>query len=357
MKTKLYELNDIVTRMITAENPNGEKGGACKAEEGVTKFFSRNLGKGWKMSPCIDIQPKTTAVIMDVAAEGMVQSMWMGGHLSRDLIIRIYYEGEEIPAVECPLPDFFGNGYLNNIDKPFKAPFYPLNSLMICINPNNALNCYWEMPFRKHIKITMENIGERVANFFYQINYCEMKIPTNAGYFYAVFNRTNPIEFKKNHIILEGIKGNGVYVGTSLSVGLNGSGGWWGEGEVKFYLDGDEEYPSLCTTGTEDYFCGGYDWDVGGKYTVYSTPYSGMFFLETPDGLYNSQQRFAMYRWHITDPIRFKEDIRVEIQDLGWYPNAEYKPRQDDFSSVAFFYLDKPSHPRKPLPDRAKLEI
>lgn len=354
---KLYELNDMVTRMITAENPNGEKGGACRAETGATAYFSRNLGKGWKMSPCIDIEPGATAVLMDVRCEGVIQSMWMGGTLSRELILRVYWEDEEVPAVACPLPDFFGNGFLNNFDRPFKAPFYPLNSLMVCVNPNNALNCYWEMPFRKAAKITLENIGERKVNFFYQINFCEKKVHENAGYFFARFRRTNPVPFKENFVVLPRTEGNGQYVGTALSVGLNGSGGWWGEGEMKFFLDGDAEYPSLCTTGTEDYFCGGYDWDVGGKYTPYSTPYAGMFYLNAPDGLYNSQQRFAMYRWHVVDPIRFRKDVRVELQDLGWYPNAEYKPRRDDFSAVAYFYLDRPSCPLDPLPDRAGLEI
>lgn len=345
--------NNSVTHTITAENKTGEKGGACRAVNGTGAHAARDLGKGYKISPSIIVNGNTTAVIADIATEGSIQSIWFGGDVTRDFIIRFYWDGDSTPAVECPLPDFFGNGWLNNLSSPFKGPFFNLNSIPVCINPNNALLCFWHMPFRKGFKITIENRSDKNLCTFYQINYCEKSIPDDFLYFHAQFRRTNPIPFKENHIILDEVKAKGNYVGTSLCVGLNSGGNWWGEGEVKFYIDGDKEYPSLCTTGTEDYFGGSFDWEVDGKYTTYSTPFCGMHYFRDSDGLYNPQQRFAMYRWHLVDPICFRTDIRIEIQDLGWYKLGDkYMPRQDDFASVAFFYIDKSSATLPILPDR-----
>ncbi len=113
-----------------------------------------------------------------------------------------------------------------------------------------------------------------------------------------------------------------------------------GEGEIKFYIDGDTEFPSICGTGTEDYFCGAYNFDVKGKYTEFSSPYTGLSKVGETDEIYKSQRYFDMYRWHITDPIYFKKDLRVTIQALGWRKNWKYLPLQDDISSVAYWYSD-----------------
>ena len=181
-------------------------------------------------------------------------------------------------------------------------------------------------------------------------------LPEGAGYFHAQFNRTNPLPYKQDYVILDKIEGRGQYVGTCMSWGVNNSG-WWGEGEIKFFMDGDEKYPTICGTGTEDYFCGSYNFDVGGQYTPFSTPYSGLSHVLRPDGAYRSQTRFGLYRWHITDPIHFKHDLRVTIQALGWRSGGRYLPLQDDIASVAFWYQDKPCARRVPLPDKDQLEI
>ena len=151
-----------------------------------------------------------------------------------------------------------------------------------------------------------------------------------------------------------------------MAWGTNNSG-WWGEGEIKFYLDGDDPYPTICGTGTEDYFGGSYNFDpsvpgVGLKedsqgYVEFTTPYSGLPQVIRPDGRYRSQMRFGMYRWHILDPIRFQRDLKVTIQALGWRAGKRYLPLQDDIASVAFWYQDLPSRPFPPLPDRDGLEI
>jgi hypothetical protein len=236
-----------------------------------------------------------------------------------------------------------------------KFPF--LNSALMMVAPNRGFNCYFEMPFRKSFYITLENTGTKKAYSYYQINYCLTDIPENCGYFCAQYRQVKPLTAGKDYLIADGIKGKGQFIGTSMSVGLNGEGNWWGEGEIKFFMDGDSEYPTICGTGTEDYFCGSYNFDTGGKYQEFSTPYSGMPRVIRPDGLYSSQQRFSLYRWHIADPIRFDEDIRVTIQALGWRSGGRYLPMQDDIASVAFWYQTLPAQKFPSLPDADYLEI
>ena len=183
-------------------------------------------------------------------------------------------------------------------------------------------------------------------------------MPEDCAYFFAQFRRVNPLPYKEVYTILDGIKGRGHYVGTYLAWGSNNNG-WWGEGEVKFYMDGDREFPTICGTGLEDYFCGSYNYENSAthRYETYTTPYAGLSYVSQPDGLYNSQQRFSMYRWHLTDPVRFSSDLRVTVQGLGWRRDGRYLPLQDDIASVAFWYMDQPSADFPPLPHKDHLEI
>ncbi|MFH1941759.1 MAG: glycoside hydrolase family 172 protein, partial [bacterium] len=146
------------------------------------------------------------------------------------------------------------------------------------------------------------------------------------------------------------------YVGTYMCWGSNNSG-WWGEGEIKFFMDGDKQFPTICGTGTEDYFCGSYCFVSEDKYAEYTTPYAGMPQALSPDGLWNSQQRFGLYRWHIMDPVRFEKDLKVTMQALGWRSGGRYLPLQDDISSVAFWYQQEPHSKFPRLPDKDGLEI
>ena len=152
-------LSDAESRSISAENFNGEKGKGGMATEGFGAGFSSELGQGWKVSPAIVIKPGATAVIADINGPGAIQSMWFAGYVGRDFIMRIYWENQAQPSVECPLPDFFATGWTNNDGAFLKGPFSQLNSLPVAVNPNRGLNCFWEMPFRKHCLITMENRG------------------------------------------------------------------------------------------------------------------------------------------------------------------------------------------------------
>jgi hypothetical protein len=193
---------------------------------------------------------------------------------------------------------------------------------------------------------------------YYQINYTLTDVPADAAYFHAQFRRVNPLPARQVCTILDGVKGKGQYVGTYLAWGVNNNG-WWGEGEIKFFLDGDREFPTICGTGTEDYFCGSYNFEnkETKQYQEFSTPYTGLPQVLRPDGLYQSQQRFGLYRWHIPDPVRFEQELRVTIQALGWHSGGRYLPLRDDIASVAFWYQTLPTGPFPQLPDRDALEV
>ena len=175
---------------------------------------------------------------------------------------------------------------------------------------------------------------------------------------YAQFRRANPLPYKQDYTILDGICGRGQYVGTYMVWGVNNTG-WWGEGEIKFYMDGDREYPTICGTGTEDYFCGSYNFEnpQTHQYQTFTTPYSGLCQVIRPDGVYAPQTRFGLYRWHIADPVYFAEELRVTIQALGWRSGGRYLPLQDDIASVAYFYLDRPACALPLLGSPDELEI
>lgn len=212
------------------------------------------------------------------------------------------------------------------------------------------------MPFYKRCRMTLENISEEDFYVFYQIDYTLEELKPGCGYFHASFRRSNPLPYKEDYVILKGVQGKGQYVGTYLFWGVHNNG-WWGEGEIKFYMDNDQKYPTICGTGTEDYFCGSYDFEVDNQYMEYITPYAGLSKVLRPDGCYNSQTRFSMYRWHVKDPIYFDSDLRVTIQALGWRSGGRYLPLQDDISSVAYYYLDHPSSCQSEVDDRDYLEL
>lgn len=353
----IFKLSDAKSRSISPENFTGAKGQGGMATEGTGKNPSRDLGKGWKVSPSVVIKAHTTFTIAEIDGPGSIQHIWMTPTgVWRNSILRFYWDGETTPSVEAPVGDFFCMGW---------NQYAPLQSLAVCVNPGSAFNCYWPMPFHKKCKITMENIDDRDMVLYYQVDYILTDIPSDAAYFHAQFRRVNPVPYKQVYTLLDGVKGHGQYVGTYMAIGVHNNG-WWGEGEIKFYIDGDKEYPTINGTGTEDYFCGSYDFDTRKKnaagvdesnYTEFCTPYSGLCQVIRGDGHYNVSQRFGMYRWHITDPIRFEKDIKVTIQDLGWHSNGRYLPLQDDISTTVFWYQTDPHQPFPELPKKDALEV
>lgn len=349
----LCRLKDAETRSISPENFTGEKGkgGMATLETGTAARAARELGVGWKVNPYVHIEPGTIFTLGETTGMGVINHIWMtpvGDY--RLMIFRFYWDGEDVPSVEVPVGDFFAAGWgMGNEPR--------ITSLAVCVNPRSGFNSYWQMPFRKGFKITMENLGEKRATVYYQIDYSLETVADDAPYFHAQFRRVNPLPDKVDYTIVDGIRGNGHYAGTYLARGAN-SPGWWGEGEIKFFIDGNTTFPTICGTGEEDYFCGSYCYNEkkeGERYSYegFSSPYTGFYHVPY-EGV---QRRVGQYRWHIADPIRFKEDLRVTIQSLGWQSEGRYLPLQDDLASVAYWYQMEPHNPFPALPATKDLVV
>lgn len=346
----LSRLSQARSRSISAENPTGEKGQGGKAVEGTGARAARDLGRGWKVSPSLLIPPESTITLADIREPGAIQHIWMttGPAHWRNLLLYAYWDGEASPSIACPYGDFFANGWCERCQ---------INSLPVAVNPAGGMNAYWEMPFHHSARLDIQNLSQEEVVLYYQIDYTLTEVPEDAACFHASWRRSHPLGYKQVHTVLEGVEGQGHYVGTYVAWQSN-STGWWGEGEIKFYLDGDTDFPTICGTGTEDYFGGAWNFEhPRGEYGLYSTPFLGLPQVIKPDGLYRSQQRFGMYRWHVMDPIRFEQNLRVTLQALGWRSGGRYLPLQDDIASTAFWYQREPHAPFDALPGRDELEV
>lgn len=328
-------ITNAKSRSISAENPKGEAGGGAKTKN--------HLGVGWKGRAFIDLNPGETAVLADIKGPGVITHIWITHttttdtfmkdtgnrrHLEtvyRDLVLRMYWDDEKEPSVEVPSGDFFCNGHAVRCN---------IVSLPINVNPTGGFNCFFPMPFKKSARITIENQHEQfVQGFFYQISYSLTDIPENAGRFHAQWRREDTTGYLKEYTILDGIKGEGQYVGTYMAW-TQLTDGWWGEGEIKFYIDGDNPHPTICGTGTEDYFGGA--WCFG---ETFNAPFLGYpYHSKEPEKV----NKHGLYRWHIMDPIRFKKDLKVTMQALGWTRDGKLLPLRDDICSTAYWYQKEP---------------
>ena len=344
------------SRAVNAENPRGEKGRGGMASSG--------LGPSRKGSPCLgEIKPGETATLAEIDGPGVIQHIWItvtdktsdaDCFVLRDLVLRMYWDGEETPSVESPLGDFFCCGFGRGC---------VVNSMPIVVNPARGFNSYFPMPFGKKAKITVENQHKNsVPAFFYQIDYCLYEaLPENTGYFHAQWRRQRLTEKQKDYVVLDGVQGRGQYIGTYLAL-TTLERYWWGEGEMKFYLDGDLEYPTICGTGTEDYFGGAWSFasQEDGKTVenTYCTPFLGYpYYSHHDDSVHNDYHNDdcppmrGFYRWHIMDPIHFEEDLKVTLQQIGVCHRGLFE-RQDDVATVAYWYQAEPHGAFPPLPDR-----
>jgi len=355
----LSRLSDAKTRSISPENFTGEKGKGGMADPVKNKGQrnvanaaneARDLGAGWKVNPFIIINAGETVTIGEIEGPGAIQHIWMTPTGNWNFtIMRFYWDDEKEPSVETPVGAFFGMGW---------NEYAHLNSLPVTVNPGSAFNSFWKMPFRKKCRITMENLNtSEPMRLYYQIDYTLTDVGEDEGYFHAQYRRSKPTS-SSLHTIIDGIKGKGQYIGTYMGTGVNNNG-WWGEGEIKFFMDGDKDYATIVGTGTEDYFLGSYNFEnrKTKQYQEYSTPYAGLHQVIRPDGMYNAQQRFGMYRWHIQDPIRFERDLKVTIQDLGWRDAGRYLPQQSDIITVAYWYQREPHAKFPKLPLKDDLEV
>ncbi len=346
----LYKIKDLESRAATAENVYGEKG-----KGGMTK-------KGLKGSPAIkDFKKGTTQTIFDIKGPGMIRHIWITVSQYnpvnfRNIIMRMYWEHNTIPSVEVPLADFFGMAHGADV-------FF--TSQLISNQPNHGYNCDIPMPFKNHALITVTNESDTDFDwFFYEIDFTlGDKISKNTGRFHASFNRKNPTKYGEDYTIMETEGAKGIFLGCMIGVRPLVSG-WWGEGEMKFYLDSDSKYPTICGTGMEDYFGGA--WGL----SAHCTPYRGAPLVE-PE--FNS-----LYRFHLTDPVYFKNKIKITVQQMGTanitdaknkygdslifmrfeHPrrdtNKVYYLRSDDVCSVAYWYQFPLIKQRKPLPDKSE---
>lgn len=357
---RLYELRDVESRSISAENPTGAKGAGGAATEGFGKDAAKHLGRGWKISPATEIKAGQVLQIADISGSSVLRHVWMTHAFRppspatwRSLILRIYWDDEKSPSVETPLGDFFAMGL---------GEFAQINSSAVAVNPGAGFNAYWEMPFRKRARVTVENRSKDDALLFYQLDYTVEAVLPKAAYFHAQFHNELQTEGTKPYVILEGVKGSGQYVGTYMTYGVRHPG-WWGEGEIKFFIDGDKELPTIVGTGTEDYFGGAWDFTDAKtrQYQTYSGLYSGLPQVLRPEDS-GDPTRFGMYRWHIPDPIRFRKDLKVTMQMLGWTSSDRSKPREYDplhehVSSLALWYQAEPHQPFPTLPGDAELNV
>ncbi|WP_405163537.1 DUF2961 domain-containing protein [Nocardia sp. NBC_01499] len=327
----LWQLDNTRTRSISAENPTGAPGAGGRATTGTGANAARFLGVGWKISPSILVADGETATLADISGPGVLRHFWLTTDRTtlRAQTLRVYWDDAAEPAIEMPLGDFFCNGW---------DQLALVDSEMVVVNPAGGLNSYWPMPFRGHARITLENNSGHTVPVYYQVTYTEEDVPDAAGYLHTRWSRNNPLGSPAIHTIVDAVPGPGRYVGTYLAMQPNASG-WWGEGEFKFYLDGDTDFPTICGTGTEDYFGGAWNFDIDGTFRQYSTPYLGLVQVIPPDQAYQPQQQFGMYRWHVRDPICFDSALRVTVQALGWQDPQTYLPLENaDIATTAWWY-------------------
>ena len=331
MVHEIWRLDQARTRSISPENPTGAPGAGGRATTGTGAQAAGDLGIGWKVSPSIELGAGQTATLADIAGPGVVRHFWLTTDRSvlQQLTLRVYWDSDAEPAIDVPLGSYFCNAW---------DQLALVNSEMLVVAPAGGLNSYWPMPFRARARITLHNGSDHAVPVYYQVTYLEQDVPRSAGYLHARWRRDNPLGHPAIHTVLDDVPGPGRYVGTYLAIEPNAPG-WWGEGEMKFYLDGDTEFPTICGTGTEDYFGGAWNFDLDNAYRTYSTPYLGLVQVLPADQIYQPQQRFGMYRWHIQDPICFDRGLRVTLQALGWREDGKYLPLENaDIATTAWWY-------------------
>lgn len=347
----LFQLKDLQSRAATAENKEAKKGAGGQANNGR------------KGSPCIEpLKKGETHVLLDTNGPGMIRHIWCTlppGNIEhmRNVIIRIYWDNQDFPSVEVPIGDFFGVAHGRQRH---------LVSDLVSMQEGKGFNCWIPMPFKSRALITVENDSKSdVSLIFYQIDFTlGDRVEDDMGYFHAQFRRCNPCPIQEDFTVLDGVKGKGVYLGTILGVRSLFREAWWGEGEFKFFIDGDKEFPTICGTGLEDYM--GSAWGL--EETI--TPYQGASLVDNENGLY------SIYRFHIKDPIYFQEELKITVQQIGFgltepaqkhfgkeefvsyraagAPDQEdvcYFERSDDYCATTFWYQSLPSKPFPPLPN------
>ena len=313
----------LLSRSISFENPTGAPGEGGKA--------ASNLGVGRKGSPSRTIKPGESVGLCNIEGPGTIRHIWVttrGEPLNlRSCVVRAWWDDQEHPGIECPLGDFFGFAH---------GKVMPYHSAVHSVGPKAGMNIWLPMPFVKRAKFSFTNEGEKAIPLFYQIDYTiGEKHPEDVGRLHVLFRRENPTTEKKDLELLPLRKNKGRFIGAVIGIRNVHPDQWWGEGEIKVYFDGDQQFPTICGTGSEDY--------VGLSWGIQQTP----FFY---NGCSLNQNNFvSMYRWHLPDPVAWRKQCRITIQQIAW--KGGLAETQDDWSSATFWYEPVPSAPLPRLPD------
>lgn len=313
----------LLSRSISFENPTGAPGEGGKA--------ASRLGPTRKGAPSRQIAPGETVQLCDIEGPGTVRHIWLTTKHDplnlRASVIRAYVEGQEHPSIECPLGDFFGFAH---------GKVMPYASAAHSVGPTAGMNLWLPMPFAKRLKITFTNEGPKAVPLYYQVDYTlGDKHADDVGRLHVLFNRENPTTEKRDFELLPQRKNKGRYIGAVIGVRNLHPGQWWGEGEIKVFMDGDTEHPTICGTGSEDY--------VGLAWGIQQTPF-------TFNGCSLNHKDFvSMYRWHLPDPIAWQKEARITIQQIAWKDGLA--ETQDDWSTATFWYEPTPSAPLPKMPD------
>lgn len=346
----------VRSRAINAENPDGAPGSAAAA--------SSHLGPSRKGAASLPLNSGETLTLAHIEGPGMIRHIWItvpdrteaGPFVLRDLVLRMHWDDAASPAVEVPLGDFFCNGF---------AERSLVTSEPVVVAPTGGMNVYIPMPFRERARITLESQHPGpIDHVFFQIDYTiGDEIDEDAAYFCAQWRRsdgTTPLG--EDHVILDDVRGRGTYLGTFVAL-TSLQRYWWGEGETKFYIDGDRELPTLCSTGLEDYAGGAWAFqddlrtEPAPEVLTFSAPYCGYPQHVREDSTRASPfardmpPMHGVYRWHLPDPILFEESLRVTLQQIGAWDHGLFE-RCDDISTVAYWYQSGNPTPFPDLPPR-----
>lgn len=333
----------LQSRAVSFENPDGRAGGGGRA--------ASPLGIGRKGAPARMLASGGTVTLADITGPGMLRHIWLATYdvpdTMRGVVVRIYWDDQEHPSVEAPIGDFFG--FAHGATPPYASAVHSVGGRL-------ALNIWLPMPFAKRARVTLSNEIGIAIPVFYQIDYTlGDEIAEDDGYLHALFRREIRTRKGEDYELLPTRSGRGRYLGAVIGVRPTDPN-WWGEGEVKIYLDGDGTFPSICGTGAEDYV--GLSWGLQPN----AFPLHGANLVSAGR---TDTGPVSMYRWHLADPVVWHESIRVTAQQIGLVATRETLPRsldqylgclverEDDWSSCTFWYERTPSAPLPLLPDLA----
>jgi hypothetical protein len=306
----------LESRAITFENPTGARGAGGTA------------AGGRKGAPMRVVGPGETVSLADIDGPGTVRHLWLTVELAppevlRALVLEVFYDGAHEPSIAVPVLDFFACPHGRPVDHA---------SALVAVQEGRGFNSFVPMPFAGHLRVELRNESPESTMLYYQLDLTLERSPSpGAGYLHVPFRRENPTTLRQDFTIVDGLAGPGRFLGCAVGVRVIDEGTWYGEGEVKVYLDGDGDLPTICGTGLEDYV--GSAWGLG----AHAAPYGGAPLVVGPF--------VGFYRWHVPDPIMFARDLRVTIQQIGttFFPpghEEQYRAFRDSHEACGFGWLE-----------------